>query len=185
MAVTGYRRSIVFVAGLLLLWSAGCDEVDRPPREAEIRALVVEAERLAESRDLEAFRDLISDEYADSRGNNKQSVVLLLNYYFSANRSVHLLTRVAHVSFVDSTHADLLVFVAMAGRPISAETLSGMNADLYHIFASVVEREDGWKISAARWARGWEVDADDRVPRALREGGQATGFRYLPGEPTT
>ncbi len=149
--------SLLFAGALL----SGCAEADRPPREAEVRALIERAEGLAEDRNLEEFRELISEEYSDSRGNNRESVLLVLNYYMSANRSIHLLTRVPQINFVDSTHADLLVFVAMAGRPITAtDQLSGMNADLYHVFTSVVEEDDGWKISAARWARGWEAELD-------------------------
>lgn len=166
---TVLRTLSALVVGLVILAASGCAEESHAPREGEIRALISRAEELAEDRNLEAFRDLVSDDYSDARGNSKQSLVLLLNYYFSANRSIHLLTRVPQIHFADSSHADLLVFVAMAGRPISAEQLAGMNADLYHVFATVVEEDDGWKIVAAQWARGWEVELED--------GAGSQGFR--------
>ncbi len=160
--------ALALVAGLL---GSACEGETGPPNEQAIRALIDQAEEYAESRDLEAFRDLISEDYVDPRGNNRQSVVLMLNYYFSANRSIHLLTRAPQVHFTDSSHADVLVFVAMAGRPIAGvEQLSSLNADLYHVYASVAEEGDEWRITSARWARGWEPDVEvSDAGRILRD----------------
>ena len=160
--------STMLLGGLL---AAACASETGPPVEEAIRALIDQAEQHAENRDLEAFRELISEDYADPRGNNRQSLLLMLNYYFSANRSIHLLTRTPQVHFTDSSHADVLVFVAMAGRPIAGvDQLSSLNADLYHVFASVAEDDDEWKITSARWARGWEPDTDvSGAGRILRD----------------
>ncbi len=157
----------------LVVIGSGCSAEQTSSREAEVRALISQAEELAERRDLEAFRELVSEDYKDARGNTRQSVLMMLNYYISANRSIHLLTRVPEVSFVDSTEADVLVFVAMAGRPIGgADQLRALNADLYHVFASVAEEDGAWKIRSARWARGWEAELDEVAGRRiLREGG--------------
>jgi hypothetical protein len=162
------HAALALVLGLVLV---SCGKEDRPPAETEVRALIERAERLAEEGDIEAFRDLISEDYSDGRGNNRQSIVLLLNYYFSANRNIHLLTRTPQVHLPDSTHADLLVFVAMAGRPIAGpDRLTTVNADLYHVYASVALEGDVWRITSARWARGWEAEMDAAAAgRILRD----------------
>jgi hypothetical protein len=160
--------ALALAVGLLV---AACRDEAGPPVEEAIRALIDRAEQHAENRDIESFRNLISEDYKDTRGNNRQSVLLMLNYYFSANRSIHLLTRAPQVHFTDSSHADVLVFVAMAGRPIAGpDQLSSLNADLYHVYASVAEEGDEWKITSARWARGWEPDVDaSGAGRILRD----------------
>ena len=157
------RRSYRVIVTTLLfgLVLTSCEQEQGTPAEEEVRALVEQAEGYVEEGDLEAFRKLISDDYADAHGNNRQSVSLLLNYYFSANRNIYLLTRTPQVHFRDSSHADILVFVAMAGRPIGgSDQLSALNADLYHVYASVADEEDEWRITSARWARGWEPETD-------------------------
>jgi hypothetical protein len=160
--------SVILCLAVLL---AACKAESHRPREGEIRSLIDRAEELAEAADLEGFRDLVSDDYTDPRGNSRQSLLLMVNYYFATNRTIHLLTRTPQVHFADSSHADVLVFVAMAGRPIAGpDQLAALNADLYHVYASVAEEDDEWRIISAWWARGWEADLDaSGAGRILRD----------------
>ncbi len=136
-----------------------CARADQSPAEAQVRALIERAEELAEAGDVEGFSELISDEYTDDRRNSKQSLMLLLNYYLSAHRSVHLLTRTPRIDLPDSTSAEMLVFVAMAGSPITGvEQLGSLRADLYHFYVQAQEEDGDWKILRSRWGRGWDVE---------------------------
>ncbi len=158
---TGSRIGRLAILIVVVLFAACADE-SSTPREARIRALIDNFEDLAEKGEVRALSDLISEEYADARGNKKASLQLLLTHYIGRHRSIHLLTRTARVDLQDSTHADVLVFVAMAGRPISSvRDLGAVRADLYHFNVAVAEEDGEWRVVGARWERGWDADVPD------------------------
>ena len=138
---------------------SSCSRPNESPVEQRVRALIDQAEALAEARDVQGFGELLSDDYRDDRGNSKQSVTALLNFYLSAHRSVHLLTRTPQIELPDSTSAEMLVFVAMAGSPITeVDQLSSLRADLYHFYVHAQEEDGEWRIRRTRWGRGWDVE---------------------------
>ncbi len=147
-------------AAALLGWFAvSCSQSPQTPAEARVRAMIDSAEELAEAGDVGGFSELLSEDYKDDRGNTKQSLSMLLNYYLSAHRSVHLLTRTPRIDLPDSTSAEMVVFVAMAGSPISGvEQLGSLRADLYHFYVQAKEEDGEWRILSTRWARGWDVE---------------------------
>ena len=153
----GSRR--VFAIILAVTGWCACSSGPASPVEERVRSLVDEAEELAEAGDAQGFGRLLSDDYRDERGNSKQSAILLLTHYLSSHRSIHLLTRTAQVNLADSTNAEMLVFVAMAGRPIAGiEELGSMRADLYHFVVGAREEDGEWRIRRTRWGRGWDVE---------------------------
>ncbi len=159
----GWGSRYVILLSLVLF--AACAGEPATPREARIRALIDSFEDLAEEGDVAALGELISEQYTDSRGNKKASLQLLLTHYIGRHRSIHLLTRTARVQMQDSTRADALVFVAMAGRPISSvKELAAVRADLYHFNVALAEEDGVWRVVGARWERGWEADVADVVP---------------------
>ncbi|MBT8401099.1 MAG: hypothetical protein KJO98_11530 [Rhodothermia bacterium] len=147
--------------GILLatLLVAACSQSPESPVEARVRAMIDQAEELAEAGDVKGFSELLSDDYKDDRGNNKQSLSMLLNYYLSAHRSIYLLTRTPQIDLPDSSSAQMVVFVAMAGSPISGvEQLGSLRADLYHFYVDAVEEDGEWRIRSSRWGRGWDIE---------------------------
>ena len=123
--------------------------------EGQLRAMFVKAERAVEEKDIGALKDLVSDHYADTRGHDKQSIIGLLKFYFFRHKSIHLLTQIRPASFPDSTLAEVTVFVAMAGQPISgAEQLAILRADLHRFdFQLASESSGDWKVFRAEWRR--------------------------------
>ena len=150
-------RLLGAVLGTLLV--ASCSQAPESPVEARVRAMIDAAEEFAEAGDIKGFSELLSDDYKDDRGNTKQSLSMLLNYYLSAHRSVHLLTRTPRIELPDSSSAQMIVFVAMAGSPISGvEQLGSLRADLYHFYVDAKEEDGEWRIRSSRWGRGWDVE---------------------------
>lgn len=144
---------------LVMLLFVSCSQSPESPVEAQVRAMIEAAEEYAEAGDVKGFSELLSDDYTDDRGNTKQSLSMLLNYYLSAHRSIHLLTRTPQIDLPDSNSAHMIVFVAMAGSPISGvDQLGSLRADLYHFYVDALEEDGIWRIRSSRWGRGWDVE---------------------------
>jgi hypothetical protein len=73
------------------------------------------------------------------------------------NQDVFVLTTVGDVTFPepDSLRADVRVYVAMAGQPISGgSALGGLRADLFEFDVTFAdEGENDWKVVSAEWRR--------------------------------
>jgi hypothetical protein len=145
-------------ASLAWVVLAACGpEADTP--EARVRAVLARAEEGAEARDLGIVKPLISERYADRNGHDRKSIQRLLAYHFLRSRSIHLLTRVDSVDFVEPPRAAVTVFVAMASTPIpGASDLARVRADLYRFDLTLAEETDGeFRLIDAGW-RPAEVD---------------------------
>lgn len=142
------------LALLALLGLFACADEPASPEE-HVRALITQAETAAEQRDLDALKALISDAYRDDRGNAKQNIATLINFYFLQNRSIHLLTRLDTLAFADSAQAEARLFVALAAQPIGeASLLSLARAALYRFDVTVVDEGNGaWRVTQAAWQR--------------------------------
>jgi hypothetical protein len=139
------------VAVALLAGPACSPEPESP--EARIRALLDQMEVAAEQKDLGPLKAMVSEQYSDERGNDRQAVLGLLTYHFLRNQSIHLLTRVRAIEFPEPGRATVSVYVAMAGRPIpDADALTRLRADLYRFEFRLAEGgESGWLVTGAAW----------------------------------
>jgi predicted Zn-dependent peptidase len=137
--------------------SACSSKQDSP--EAQVRALINQAESDAEKKESGALRRLVSEKYSDSQGQDKKAIEAILRYYFLRNESIHLLTRIQQIAVPKPETAQAVVLVAMAGQPISSsEELERIRADLYR-FELSLSREDGeWRVIRAEWRRAEFID---------------------------
>ncbi|MBI3546783.1 MAG: hypothetical protein HY081_09380 [Gammaproteobacteria bacterium] len=69
---------ILLMAGIFL--SACTSARDTP--EMKIRQLLKDAETAVEKKDATSLRQLISEKYTDSQGQNKKNIEAVLRYYF-------------------------------------------------------------------------------------------------------
>lgn len=143
--------SIVFLNGAC---SSGRDDP-----ETQVRALLRQGEAAAEKKESAVLRQMVSEKYADSQGQDKKAVDAVLRYYFLRNQSIHLFMRIRQISFPRPDLAQADVMVAMAGQPISgAGDLERLRADL-HRFDITLARENGeWKVTRAEWRRAEFAD---------------------------
>ena len=143
------RVAVVFVAALLL---PACSSTPDSP-EAEIRALIARAEKAAEEKDIATLKEMISDDYSDQQGQDKQMIIRVVSYHLLRSKTIHLLTQVAKIDLQDTKHADVTIFLAMAGRAIQGfDQVSRLRADLYRIDFSVsAEKPKDWKVTRAEW----------------------------------
>ncbi len=155
-----WRRGMTWplLAALLLPGLISCSSQPGTP-EAQVRALLKQAETAAENKDSRVLRGFISEKYSDSQGQDKKAVEAILRYYFLRNESIHLLTRVQPITFPEPSRAQAVVLVAMAGQPIpNPQQLERLHADLNR-FAITFAREDKeWKVIDAEWRRAELAD---------------------------
>jgi hypothetical protein len=142
------------VAGAVLLAALGACSADRDTPTARVRAVLARAETAAEKRDLGELRQLISDKYTDSQGQDKRAIEGVLRYYFLRNERIHLLTRIQAVTFPEPGKAQATVFVAMAGQPLrSPEEIERLRADLHRFEIAFVNEGGEWRAVRAEWRR--------------------------------
>jgi hypothetical protein len=144
------RSAALFAAIAAIAWPA-CSS---PPQSAEdqIRVLLAEMEVAAEEKDLRPMKAVVSEQYTDEFGNDRQAIVRLLTYHFLRNQSIHLLTRVAAIEIPEPERASVTVYVAMAGRPIpNVDAMTQLRADLYRFDFALEDVEERWQVKRAAW----------------------------------
>lgn len=146
-------RAPRIVAGIATLGAClsltSCTSKGSP--EEQVHALIASAEKGAEARDLSAVMDLVSDRYADTRGQDKQSIRALLHGFFVVNQSVHLLMKVESLEFPSDGIAEAQVTVGMLGRQ-SQEDWS-FAAEVYEFDIRMAREGDEWLLTSAEWRR--------------------------------
>lgn len=147
-------REFSFIAFVLLFPLLVSCSAERDTPEAQVRALLQRGEVAAEKKESSALRQMISEKYADSQGQDKKTVEAVLRYYFLRNESIHLLTRIRQIGFPRPDIAQADVMVAMAGQPIAdAGQLERLRADLHRFEITLARENDEWKVIRAEWRR--------------------------------
>lgn len=143
-------RLLGLVVALLL---PGC-RGEREAPEAQVRALINGAAIAAEQKRIGTLRDMVSDRYADDRGQDKRTIENLLRMHFLRNETLHLYTHIQSVTLPQPDRAQAIVLVAMAGVPIaSIQALPALRADLHRFEIDFVREDKAWRAQRATWRR--------------------------------
>jgi hypothetical protein len=135
--------------GCVFLLLAACGSPgDQDNPEEQLRAWVARGEVAAEEKDRSELLDMISVDYADSRGNTHESIGNILRGFFFRQNSIALLTSVDDIQMMGDTAAVVAVTVGMAGTRNSG---IGLNADAYSFEFELEKRSDEWLLIGARW----------------------------------
>ncbi len=111
------RRACSLALLTILVISIGTQGCAPPPdREAAVRAIIEAAEQAAESRDVGAALALVSDDYADSSGRDREGLRQFLRGYFALNPKIDLLVLVESIEFPDDTRARVRLQVTSLTR---------------------------------------------------------------------
>ena len=133
---------------LTALACAACGPSGTP--EDELRALVDEAEALAESRDAGALRQLVADDYRDASGRDAPEVRNLLHAWLVAHPSVNLLTRIDSLELEGTELARLQVTVGMLGREATQDSDWDLAADVERLDLRLAREGGKWRVISAR-----------------------------------
>ena len=137
------RTCILFVCLLV----AACGETPGDP-ETDLREWVANAEAAAEEKNRGDLLALISENYADARGNDYQSVGDKLRVYFFRQDKIGLISTIDEISLMGATAAMVNLTVAMAG---TYNSRIGFNADAYQFELELEKADDEWQLIGARW----------------------------------
>ncbi len=137
--------TVCMIYGLL----AACGGPTAGPEEA-LRQWVADAEAAAEDLDRRSLVAMVSDNYADGRGNDRDAVNKLLRLYFLRQKSVVLVMKVDEMTVIDETAAEILVTAAGVGTTTRA---LGVKADAYQFSLELEKDDDEWLLIGARWGQ--------------------------------
>lgn len=138
---------------VLVMLSACADDPGSP--EQQVRDALQAMETAVEEGSIKDAAALLHADYRDSLHSRKREAVASLFAYLRRHRSIHLFTVVRSVDLAaDARHAEVVAYVAMGGVPMdSVETAVSVKADLYRFDVQLVQGEDDWLITRARWQR--------------------------------
>ena len=139
-------RRLVLSIAFTLLAACGGGSADSP--EDEIRNWVAQGEAAAEAKDRGDLLDMISLDYADTRGNSHEDIGDMLRIYFFRQNSIALLTSIDDITMMGDTAAMVDLTVGMAGTNSGA---IGLNADAYKFEFELEKPDDEWILIGARW----------------------------------
>ena len=149
--ITHFRRAkgaqcwLTCIALLCLV--AACGEPTTGAEE-QVRAWVQEAQVAAESKARRDLVNLISPDYADARGYDRDAIEKRLRVYFLRQDNIQLLTSVDDLKLYGDTAAEVELTVAMAGTNDGA---FGFSADAYRFLMELEKGDNGWRLISARW----------------------------------
>ncbi len=146
VAAPGVIRG-VFPAVVLGLLLNACGSAEPP--EVQVRAVIDEAERAAEARDVSALMDLVSPDFRDADGRQSDELRQYLRGYFIANQSVHLLTRIESIEFPAEGVAEVALVVGMAGKEAEAQSAWNLAAEVRQIHLTLMQRGNDWLVTHA------------------------------------
>ena len=150
------KQTILIVAmgwAFCLPLLVSCSPAEDSP-ETQIRTLLERGETAAEKKQTGELRQMISEKYSDSQGQDKRAIEAVLRYYFLRNESIHLFVRIQSIAFPQPAQAQVIALVAMAGQPIAgAEELERLRADLHRFEITLTSVNKEWKVIRAEWRR--------------------------------
>jgi len=139
-------RYLTLSLTILLLSACGGGSAGDP--EDALREWVARGELAAEEKDRGDLLELISEDYADSRGNDRDRIGEIVRLYFFRQESIALLTSIDEVTFFDDSAAQVMLTVGMAGTNSGA---FGIRADAYQFELELQKPDDEWQLIGARW----------------------------------
>ena len=145
----------ILTIGLVSALLAACGGSDPEPAAGpdprdELRDWVDTAEAVAEDKDRRGLLSMISENYADGRGNDREKVGDILRVYFMRAESIALLTSIDEIELMGDTAALVDVTVGMAGTDASA---LGLSAKAYKFEFELEKPADEWMLIGARWGK--------------------------------
>ncbi len=144
--MNGLTRTLctVFAVAAML---AGCGGPASAP-EQELRTWVADGMNAAGNKERRRLMGMVSDAYADARGNTRSDIEDRLRVYFLRQHKIALISNIEEITVYDDTAAKIILTVGMAG---TNDGVLGFSADAYR-FALELEKDGGeWELISARW----------------------------------
>jgi hypothetical protein len=135
------------LAGVLVAALCGCGAPAETP-EQEVRAALGALEAAAEAGDAGAFTDLVSADYQDPYGHDRERLRAFVAFHvMRSGRGREVIVRVRDVRIEpgDPTRAAITLAVGLAGAG------SRVSADVYAVDLDLVREAEVWRVAWAQW----------------------------------
>lgn len=145
-----------YVSCCLLAWVMleGCSRQAQESPEDQIKAFLDVAEAAVESRSLDESARLISAEYRDETGGDRQALKRLLMGYFLRHQSIHILKQIQEISLLSDTTARVVIYAGVAGnRPDMGDSLAQWRGELIRLETELTLDDEDWRLLSASWRR--------------------------------
>ncbi|MBW2240942.1 MAG: hypothetical protein JRH01_03065 [Deltaproteobacteria bacterium] len=145
----GHLAAVAWLGvGLLLLTSCSA-EVETP--EVQIRRTLAALETAAESGDVSGFKELVSEQYTDAQGHDKQALGVYVAFQVMRNGNRHIVLRVRDVLVISPGSAEVTLIAGIGGTRGAGDALS-LHGNVYQIDVDLEEEETGtWRLAWAQW----------------------------------
>jgi hypothetical protein len=131
--------------------TSACGGPPDAPEEA-LRRWVADAQAAAEQEDRDALMSMLSENYADARGNDYDGVEQMLRFYFLRQDSVVLISKIDEIVVIGASGAGLAALVKVSvGMAGANDAALGFSADAYRFELELEQDGDDWLLIAARW----------------------------------
>ncbi len=138
------------LAILALAAFAACGSEPETP-EAQVRRTLAALEAASEAGDVGAFKEHVSERYADARGHDKKALGAYVTFHVMRNANRHVVLRIRDVVVIEPGKAEVVVIAGIAGNT-PGETLGGFRGNVYQIDADLEDEGDGtWRLVWAQW----------------------------------
>jgi hypothetical protein len=137
---------------LLLAALLGCGASPATP-EQEVRAALAALEAAAEAGDAGAFAELVSADYQDPYGHDREKLRAFVAFHvMRSGRGRELIVRVRDVRIEpsDPARAAVTLAVGLAGAG-SRRGPGGLGAEVYTVDLDLAREGDVWRVSWAQW----------------------------------
>jgi len=144
------QLSLLIISFIFLLFLlSSCSDQKTPESIAD--EFIDRCEETIEKRQLRKLRHLISDDYHDAQGRNKQDIAAIGGGYVLRNKKIHIYSRLASAAS-NGDQIEATILTAIAGSPINnTSMLPSLNADMYWFEVKLVEEDGDWLIADASW----------------------------------
>ena len=133
--------------GVVVLTLAACGGPASAPEE-QLRAWVAAGVEAAKDKDRSELVSMVSESYADARGNERSDMENLLRVYVLRQQKIALLTSIERITVYADTAAKIEMTVGMAGMN---DSVLGLSADAYRFELELENDADEWQLIYARW----------------------------------
>jgi hypothetical protein len=135
-----------------MLATPGC-RGRRPSPEEQARKAIDVAVKAVSERDIKPLAALVSDQYSDREGNDKEHVVSLVRVQFVLHPNLYLVAKISSVECPEPIQARMVVFAALASVPGGVlPDLRNLSADVYRFDLTLADEDGTWRVVRAAWA---------------------------------
>ena len=118
-----------------------------------MRKTIDVAVKAVSERNIKPLAALVSEQYTDREGNNKEQVVSQVRVLFVLYPNLHLIAKISSVECPEPSQAEVVVFAALASVPGGVlPDLRNLSADVYRFDLTMADEDGTWRVVRAAWA---------------------------------